>query len=205
MPERMRKSVSRMALSHSEREMRMSPFGCSGTICQYQPEYTRSKRGSEKRSCSDTRPAESGSAAAINPSRSNFSRESKSPCTEARKIPERTKPPTSRASSVHTAAATISRAERELSLCGSPVRRCVRNFETIAKAAHRLDQIGIELLAQTPDEHLYCIRVAIEILIVKMLDQFGPGNHPAAVMRQIGEQAIFQRGELHRISVIGDA
>src|SRR6185437_698909 len=137
----------------------------------------------------------------IRPSRSNLSRESKSPSTAARNIPESTKPPTSNASSVHTAAAAINRPESESSLGGSFVPSSVRNFETIAKAAYRLNQIGIELLAQTPDEHLYRIRVAVEILIVKVLHQLGARYHSAAVMGEIGEQPVFQRGEFHRVAV----
>jgi len=46
-----------------------------------------------------------------------------------------------------------------------------RIVEAIAKATHRLNEIGLQLLAQPADEHFYRIRVAVEILIVKVLDQ----------------------------------
>ncbi len=56
------------------------------------------------------------------------------------------------------------------SLCFRSRRaRCLRN---IAKAAHGLDHIDAELLAQPPDEDLDRVGIAIEILIIKMFHQF---------------------------------
>ena len=40
--------------------------------------------------------------------------------------------------------------------------------EQIAEAAHRLDQVGAEFLAQPADEDLDGVGIAIEILIVEM-------------------------------------
>ena len=81
------------------------------------------------------------------------------------------------------------------------VLNLVGSFEAISKSAHRLNQIDVELLAQTPDEHFDRVRIAIEILIVKMLDEFRARNDAAAMMGEIGEQPVFQRRQLDRIAV----
>src|SRR5580693_7706086 len=96
-------------------------------------------------------------------SRSNFSRASKLLCTEARKIPDSSSPPTISPSSVHTEAAAISRAWSESSLGAIFTRRLVGGLQAIAQPAHRLDQIGVELLAQASDEDLDRVGVAVEI------------------------------------------
>jgi aspartate/glutamate racemase len=46
--------------------------------------------------------------------------------------------------------------------------------EAIAQAAHRLDAVGADLLAHAAHEHLDGVAVAVEVLIVQVLDQFGP-------------------------------
>ena len=77
--------------------------------------------------------------------------------------------------------------------------------EQITEAAHGLDHVDAELLADAADEHLDGIEVAVEILVVEMLDQFGARHHAAGVMHQIGQQPVLVRGELDRIAVDGDA
>src|ERR1700728_2428815 len=77
--------------------------------------------------------------------------------------------------------------------------------EQIAEAPHGLNHVNAELLADAADEDLDGVGVAVEILIVKMLDQFGAGYDTAGMVHQIGEQAVFVRGELDRIAVDGDA
>ena len=77
--------------------------------------------------------------------------------------------------------------------------------EQIAEAAHGLDHVDAELLADAADEDLDRVGVAVEILVVEMLDQFGARHHAAGVVHQIGEQPVFVRGELDRIAVDGDA
>src|SRR6185312_9570749 len=47
-----------------------------------------------------------------------------------------------------------------------------RRGQQIAKAPHGLDDVDLELLADAADENFDRIGVAIEILIVEMLDQF---------------------------------
>ncbi len=73
----------------------------------------------------------------------------------------------------------------------------------VAEAAHRLDQIAAELAPDAPDKHLDRIGIAIEILIVEMLDQLGAGDDAALVVHEIGEEPILVRGQLHGRS-IGD-
>src|SRR5215469_8475596 len=134
----------------------------------------------------------------MRPSRSVSSVASRLSSTEERKMLESANSPTARPTTVHTAAAMMSRAERELSL--SRIFG-VGIFQAIAKATHRLNQIGVQLSAQPSDEDLDCIRVAVEILIVKMLDQLGARHHPTPVMGEISKQAVFERGKLYRIAV----
>src|SRR6476659_4102534 len=73
--------------------------------------------------------------------------------------------------------------------------------EPVAQAADGLDHVGRNLLAQPADEHLDGIAVAVEVLLVKVLDQLGAGDHALVVMHQVGEQAILVRGELDRLAI----
>src|ERR1700722_17566964 len=91
-----------------------------------------------------------------------------------RKALERTKPPTASASMVHIAAAAIRRAASELS------RMLVAKggiFQCVSQAAHGLDQAGTEFLAQPAHEHFDGVGVAVEILVIEMLDQLGARHH----------------------------
>src|SRR5579859_3765330 len=94
-------------------------------------------------------PFASASVAAIRPSRSVSSVASKLSSTDERKMLASARPPTTRPKTVQTAAAAIRRAERELSLCQI---FGVGIFEAIAKPAHRLNQIGVQLPAKPADE-----------------------------------------------------
>src|SRR5947207_13267679 len=77
--------------------------------------------------------------------------------------------------------------------------------EQIAEAAHGLDHVDAELLADASDKDLDGIGVAVEILVVQMLDQFRARDYAAGMVHEIGEQAIFVAGELDRIAVDRDA
>src|SRR6185312_69093 len=157
-----------------------------------------------KRSCSTTPPSVSGSAAAISPSMSPARRASKLFSTAVRKAPDSTTPPTTRPSMVQIAAAAISRAASEFSLRASSLRRAKgRVFQAVTKAAHGMDQVGVQFLAQAADKDFDGVGIAVEILIVKMLHQFGARNDLAAMMGEIGQETIFQAGELDRIAVQG--
>ena len=89
--------------------------------------------------------------------------------------------------------------------CG--LRRAARVgwSDQIAETAHRLNHIDAELFAQAADKDLDRIGVAVEILIVEMLDDLGARNHAAGMVHQIGEQAVFVRGEFDRRAVDDDA
>ncbi len=56
-------------------------------------------------------------------------------------------------------------------------------------------------LRRRPDKDLDGVGVAVEILIVKMFDEFGSRNDAALVMHQIGEQPVFERCELDRLAI----
>src|SRR5690242_1815648 len=120
-----------------------------------------------------------------------------------RKALDKTAPPTASPSRVHTAAAAIRRDDRDSSLSRRAAQFGI--FQRIAKPAHRLNEARVEFLAQAAYEDLDRVGVAVEILVVKMLHQFGARYNLAAMMGKIGEQAIFLAGELDRIAVEGDA
>src|SRR5277367_6750642 len=69
-------------------------------------------------------------------------------------------------------------------------RRC----QQIAKAPHRLDDIDVELLADAADENFNGVGVAVEVLVVKMFDQFGTRHHAPGMVHEIGQQPVLVRG-----------
>src|ERR1700748_732020 len=71
--------------------------------------------------------------------------------------------------------------------------------QQVAKAAHGLDDVDIELLADTADEDLDRVGVAIEVLIVEVFDQLGAGYHGTGLVHQIGKQPVFVRGHVDRV------
>src|SRR5579872_620961 len=77
--------------------------------------------------------------------------------------------------------------------------------QQIAKSPHLLDDIDIQLLADTADKNFNRVRVAIEILVVEMLDQFGARDHAPRVVHQIRQQAVFMRRHLDWIASYADA
>ncbi len=79
---------------------------------------------------------------------------------------------------------------------GILARRLGRH-EQIAEPAHGLDHLDVQLLAQPADEDLDGVGIAVEVLVVEMLDQLGARDHAAGMMHEIGEQAVLVRGELH--------
>src|SRR5215510_10866356 len=106
-------------------------------------------------------------------------------------------PATTKITTIQVVAEKNSRSASELARIG---RR-----KQIAEAAYGLNHVDAELLADAADEHFDGVGVAIEILIVEMLDQFGARYHPAGMMHQIGEQPVLVRRELDRITFDGDA
>ena len=58
--------------------------------------------------------------------------------------------------------------------------RGLARIEKIAQAAHGLDDVEAELLAQPADEHLDGVRIAVEVLVVKVLV-----NSPREMMRPV--------------------
>src|SRR5215218_4730442 len=111
---------------------------------------------------------------------------------------ERTMPVRRRITTVQAVAERKRRSASELA-------RIVGGREEIAEAAHGLDNVDAELFADTADKHFDGVRIAIEVLIVEMLDEFGARHHPACMMHQISQQAVFVRGELDRVAFYGHA
>ena len=77
--------------------------------------------------------------------------------------------------------------------------------EEVAEPAHGLDHVDAELLADAADEHLDGVGVAVEVLVVEVLDQLGARHHAAGMVHEVGEQPVFVGGELDRIAVDRDA
>src|SRR5215468_7035791 len=94
-------------------------------------------------------------------------------------------------------------AERN-SRSASELARIARRSEEITEPADGLDDFDAELLADADDEHLDGVGVAVEVLVVEMLDQFGAGDDAPGMVHQVGQQAILVRSELDRIAVHGD-
>ena len=61
-----------------------------------------------------------------------------------------------------------------------------------------------ELLADARHEHFDGVGIAVEILVVDMLDELGPADHLALVVHEVGQELVFLRGELHRLAGLGD-
>src|SRR4029079_17421989 len=111
------------------------------------------------------------------------------------------KPAIGSTSSVHAAAVANRRKASELKRMSSA--RAGRVAQAVAKSAHGLNDVDGDFLAQAPDEHLDGVRIAVEILLVEMLDKLGARHHAAVVVHELGEQAVFVRGELDLLAVAG--
>src|SRR5262245_6207924 len=99
---------------------------------------------------------------------------------------------------------TVQVVAEKKSRSASELRRIARWAQEIAEPAHGLDDVDAELLADAADEHLDGVGVAIEILVIEMLDQLAARHHAAGMMHEIGQQSIFVRGQLHRVAVDAD-
>src|SRR5690349_5919119 len=82
--------------------------------------------------------------------------------------------------------------------CSESARRAIAgrsfaagNGESVTAATDGFDRLelafGVELLAQSTDEHLEHVRVAVEILLVDVLGQVGLGDELARVQHQVLE------------------
>src|SRR5260370_5123470 len=105
-------------------------------------------------------------------------------------------PVTRRITTVQVAAEKNRRSASELARIG--------RAEEIAETAHGLYHVDAELLADSADEDLDGVGVAVKILVVEMLDQLGARDHAAGVVHEVGEQPVFVRGELDRVAVDRD-
>src|SRR5262245_16610870 len=77
--------------------------------------------------------------------------------------------------------------------------------EAVAEPANGLDHVGGNFLAQAADEHLDGVGVAVEVLLVEVLDQLAARDHTLVVVHEVGEQPVLVRGELDRLAVESDA
>src|SRR4029077_3883762 len=75
-----------------------------------------------------------------------------------------------------------------------------RNREAIAAPAQCFygaqGFVGVELAPQAPDEHLDDIAVALVVLVVETLGEFGLGDHVTGAQHHVLEDAVLESGEL---------
>src|SRR4051812_29171880 len=96
---------------------------------------------------------------------------------------------------IHTAATSIIRRESDpvwrptaagvmaAALSATPALSGV--VEAVTKAADSGDDVGTQLLVDAGHENLDGIGIAVEILIVDMLDQLRPADHLALVVEEV--------------------
>src|SRR4051812_24383380 len=161
-------------------------------VCQYQPESGREKLPPLSPSTAFSSTSPFWSVAATSARSSVSSRASKLRSTALENCTMNTAPATISARALPPAAMSATRRERDL--VHMPLRtrmlRCGRlrtddRPDPIAHAAHRLDQVDAELLAQPADEHLDGVGVAVEVLIIEMLGQLGARHDLAGMVHQI--------------------
>ena len=71
-------------------------------------------------------------------------------------------------------------------------RLALQGDEAIAQPTHGLDPFGADLAPHAADEDFDGVGIPVEILIVEVLDQLGPADHPALVHDQVVQQPIFE-------------
>src|SRR3954462_12814639 len=87
------------------------------------------------------------------------------------------------------------------SLSASELRRIARRGKNVAEAPHGLDYVDVKLSANATDKDLDGVGIAVEVLIIEILDQFAARNHATGMMHEIREQPILVRRKLHGIAV----
>src|SRR5690606_27282042 len=103
-----------------------------------------------------------------------------------------------RISIVETIAVANSRKASELSLIGLL-------GEPVTETADGLDQISRDFFTQPADEDLDRVAVAIEVLVIEMLDKLGARHHPLVVVHEVREQPVLVRRQLDRLTIARDA
>src|SRR5659263_398060 len=83
-------------------------------------------------------------------------------------------PVMTRMTTAQAVAETNRRSARELTRIKSTR---VGGVKQIAETAHGLDDLDPEFLADAADEHLDGVAIAVEVLVVEMLDQLGARHH----------------------------
>src|SRR5215467_1680434 len=87
----------------------------------------------------------------------------------------------------------------------SELARIAGRSQEESQATDGLDDVDAELFADPADEDFDGVGVAVEILVIEVLDELGPRYHPTGVVHKVGQQAIFVRCQLDRIAFNGDA
>src|SRR5690349_17762611 len=73
--------------------------------------------------------------------------------------------------------------------------------QPIAESPFRQDAVRTDLAAQTADKHLDGVRIAVEVLVVDVLDQLRPRHHAPLMVHQVAEHPVFVRGQLDWLAV----
>src|SRR6516165_191457 len=107
-------------------------------------------------------------------------------------------PVATRMTTVHAVADRNRRSASELARIGG-------RSQEITEAAHGLDDLNAQLLADTADEHLNGIGIAVEVLVVEMLYQLGTRHHASGMVHQVRQQPVLMGGELDRSAAHRDS
>src|SRR5262249_46352177 len=75
----------------------------------------------------------------------------------------------------------------------------------VSETADRLDHVAGNFLPQSADKYFDRVRIAIKILIVKVLDQLRARNDPAIVVHEVSKQPKLVRCQLYRMTFAGYA
>src|SRR5690606_5459766 len=111
------------------------------------------------------------------------SRASKLRSTDSRNREDRATPPATRAAAIQSAANSTRRSASDRVFAKRPMGGdearsifFVGRRKAVSQAAHRVDHVGAELLAQPAYEYFDRVRIAVEVLIVDVLRQLGARN-----------------------------
>src|SRR5690606_36198967 len=125
---------------------------------------------------------------------SDESRASNASCAANRKAYESAHPPAMLAHTTHKSAPSNRRERRDL-------RRLTRSTENEPLSSYgREERLG-KLLANAADQNIEHVRIAIRIARVDVFHELSAAHDTTCVMHQDGENPIFVRGQLERLSV----
>src|SRR6185503_18537254 len=96
-------------------------------------------------------------------------------------------------------------AAEAVSLKASELDGIIRLGNAIAQAPDGAQHVDTQLFPQAADENFDRVGIAIEVLVIEVLDELGAGDDAPLVHHEVAQQTEFERGELDRLAVDGHA